>query len=144
MKKFTHAGYEIKVSDTGQFVAKTPHGAVTRPTLSALRQHLDDVTPFKPFKAFIWGFLGGATVRTRYGFKTVEIIGTERSRNTYGPRVYWRDSDFRKHHEVLQDTPANRKLAKVWRRAAASAEKKRRREEKLVKKAHAAVVKLIP
>jgi hypothetical protein len=141
MKKFSHAGYEIAVSNTGQFIAKTPTGEVKRPTLTSLRKELDKITPFKPFKALVWGW-DGASMKSK--LLEVEIRGTRRERKHYGPRVLWIDSNYRSHRDVFEDTAANRKLIREWRKVTASGEKIRKACEKRVSVARKAIVTLIP
>lgn len=143
MKKFTHNGLDIRVTETGQFAAKTPHGIVQRPSLAALRKALDGVTPFKPFTAFVWDWISTGS-RGGHGFKTVQIIGTVKNSRLYGPRAYWQDSGFRKYREVFEDTPQNRKLAKTWCAMKRAAERDRKRWDKAVAKDYKRIVKLVP
>lgn len=129
--KFTHNGFTIVCTPTGQFTCKTPTGVIKSRSLDGMRKQLDKTAPFKPFRAFIWGWVyTSASHFGRHKWVNVEIVGTYRD----GPnRRLWVDASGKKHREVFAESEANRKLAREWQAEVRAADRMRRRNNKLVK-----------
>jgi hypothetical protein len=135
--RFAHGDVPIIVTKSGQFEASTPQGVVTRRTLSALRKALDEITPFKPFKALAYRW---SSQLGRHDIIEVQITGTTGK----GGKRQWVADNYSHHPYVYTNTPANKKRIRAWVAEKRRCDAARNRLWKVEGTAKAAVEKLIP
>lgn len=114
--KFTHKNIEITVNDRAQFVATVQGARVVKPSLDAMKKHIDDMLAkaFVPFKAIIEPRFGKGTDLD--GFAPVNVVGLQKSDHTWRRNkldfiIEYVDKKQESISSVLVDTPENRKAA---------------------------------
>lgn len=103
---FTHGGVNIYANSTVEFVATIDGKRVTKPSLAAMKKHIDGRTPFVPFDAL------------DSDGKPIKVIGIREGRQSrYGrkstSRWIIKDAIF-DESAVYVDTPANRKAVAAY------------------------------